>query len=296
MKKQYGLPNQQGAAFSLRWLYPVFLMGNMLAASWWATQSIAAGYGWHPGLGKPLLGRLYAPWNWWSWQQRIPDTQGIIDQAVTQGQFAFLIPQLVVLMLLFTLTSRPKGRDDLHGSAHWATPKDIRRSGLLNGKGVVVGGWLEPGGWLKKDTIHYLRHNGPEHLMLFAPTRSGKGVSVVLPTLLSWPESVLVLDIKGENWALTSGWRKQQGHITLRFDPSDPSGTSACFNPLEEVRLETLFAIPDVQNIAMMIVDPDGHDYRKHKGQRHRTTAQSSTFAGSAWSRHDAGSSDRTHP
>ena len=110
----------------------------------------------------------------------------------------------------------------------------------------------------------YLRHNGPEHVMAFAPTRSGKGVGLILPTLLAWEGSSIVLDIKGENWALTAGWRKSQNQVVLRFDWSDPSGASAAFNPLEEIRLDMLLAIPDVQNMAAMLVDPSGRGLEDH--------------------------------
>ena len=100
--------------------------------------------------------------------------------------------------------------------------------------------------------------------MVFAPTRSGKGVGLILPTLLAWEGSSIVLDIKGENWALTAGWRKSQEQTVLRFDPSDASGASAGFNPLEELRLDTLMAIPDVQNMAAMLVDPNGKGLEDH--------------------------------
>ena len=110
----------------------------------------------------------------------------------------------------------------------------------------------------------YLRHNGPEHIMVFAPTRSGKGVGLILPTLLAWEGSSIVLDIKGENWALTAGWRKSQDQVVLRFDPSDPSGSSAAFNPLEELRIDTMMAIPAVQNMAAMLVEPNGKGLQGH--------------------------------
>ena len=117
----------------------------------------------------------------------------------------------------------------------------------------------------KPDEVQlYLRHNGPEHILVFAPTRSGKGVGLILPTLLAWEGSSIVLDIKGENWALTAGWRKSQDQVVLRFDPSDPSGASAAFNPLEELRLDTMMAIPDVQNMAAMLVDPNGKGLEDH--------------------------------
>ncbi|MGE4278202.1 MAG: type IV secretory system conjugative DNA transfer family protein [Magnetospirillum sp.] len=146
------------------------------------------------------------------------------------------------------------GHDDktLHGSARWAKLHDIKESGLWRADGVVVGGWSR---FLRK--VKALRHNGPEHILAFAPTRSGKGVGLVLTTLLSWAHSVLVLDIKGENWRLTSGWRALMGHRILKFDPTASTG-SIRYNPLAEVRIGTDHEIADAQNIAVMIIDPDG--------------------------------------
>jgi type IV secretion system protein VirD4 len=66
----------------------------------------------------------------------------------------------------------------------------------------------------------YLRHDGPEHVLCFAPTRSGKGVGLVVPSLLTWPGSAIVHDIKGENWQLTAGFRARHGRVLL-FDPTN---------------------------------------------------------------------------
>ncbi|TND15366.1 type IV secretory system conjugative DNA transfer family protein, partial [Neisseria gonorrhoeae] len=69
--------------------------------------------------------------------------------------------------------------------------------------------------------LHYLRHSGPEHVLTYAPTRSGKGLGLVLPTLLSWPHSTFITDLKGELWALTAGWRKKYAHNkVIRFEPA----------------------------------------------------------------------------
>lgn len=145
------------------------------------------------------------------------------------------------------------GRDarDTHGSARWARMRDVRRAGLIGRRGAIVGGWKGVLG------VRPLRHDGPEHILCFAPTRSGKGVALVVPTLLTWRESVLVLDIKGENHALSSGWRESIGQRVLRFDPAAVMG-SVRYNPLAEVRLGTDHEIADCQNIASMIIDPDG--------------------------------------
>jgi type IV secretion system protein VirD4 len=116
-------------------------------------------------------------------------------------------------------------------------------------RGVYVGGWCREG----SNRLHYLRHNGPEHILAFAPTRSGKGVGLVIPTLLAWEESAVIYDIKGENWAKTAGYRSQQGHLCFKFSPVE-NGNSSRFNPLAEIRLYTARDVSDAQNIANMIV------------------------------------------
>src|SRR3546814_2012832 len=100
----------------------------------------------------------------------------------------------------------------------------------------------------------YLRHNGPEHILCFAPTRSGKGVGLVIPSLLAWPGSCIVHDIKGENWDLTAGFRARHGRVLL-FDPTNPASNP--YNPLLEVRKGD-WEVRDAQNIADILIDPEG--------------------------------------
>jgi type IV secretion system protein VirD4 len=101
-------------------------------------------------------------------------------------------------------------------------------------------------------------------VLAFAPSRSGKGVGLVLPTLLSWPASCIVNDVKGENWALTAGWRRQElGSVCLKFDPTAPVGSAARYNPLLEVRPWPL-DVRDAQLVADMLIDPDGQGSRDH--------------------------------
>src|SRR6202012_3742083 len=125
---------------------------------------------------------------------------------------------------------------ETYGSARWATPPEVRRAGLLGQDGVVLGRY---GG-------SYLRHDGPEHVLCFAPTRSGKGVGLVIPNILTWPNSTIDHDIKGENFQLTSGWRARFGSVLL-FDPTNPG--SAAYNPLLEIRKGD-FEVRDAQNIS----------------------------------------------
>jgi len=110
----------------------------------------------------------------------------------------------------------------------------------------------------------YLRHEGPEHVLTFAPTRSGKGVGLVVPTLLSWPASAVIHDIKGENWSITAGWRSRFSHCLL-FNPTDAK--SSAYNPLLEVR-RGAHEVRDVQNIADILVDPEGALERRNHWEK----------------------------
>jgi type IV secretion system protein VirD4 len=140
--------------------------------------------------------------------------------------------------------------EDLHGSARLAGPDDIEATGIMRSQGgVYVGGWYND----STRRLQYLRHNGPEHVLAFAPTRSGKGVGLVIPTLLAWDESAVIYDIKGENWAKTAGFRASRGQLCFKFSPVE-DGTSSRFNPLAEVRIFTPRDVSDAQNVADMII------------------------------------------
>jgi type IV secretion system protein VirD4 len=151
---------------------------------------------------------------------------------------------MAVAITMSVMRAREASEIDTYGSARWADRKEIVRAGLLDPDGVVLGK-------LDRD---YLRHDGPEHVLCFAPTRSGKGVGLVVPTLLTWPGSAIVHDIKGENWQITSGFRAKHGRVLL-FDPTNSS--SAAYNPLLEVR-QGEWEVRDVQNVADVLVDPEG--------------------------------------
>lgn len=270
----YGLPSDADVASPhgrrAAW-YLAFTAVLALCACVWATQRIAEGYGYHAGLGGALWGRVYAPWMCFLWESRLGDARGIVERAMLQAQCIFFIPQAVALFCLLQFGRSPKGTVNIHGSARWANYDEIAAMGLLNGYGVYLGSFVRTlEGWEKwrfrlqgrsSTQQWYLRHNGPEHILAFMPTRSGKGVGLILPTLLSWLESSIVLDIKGENWALTSGYLKSLGHVCLRFDPADATGTSVRYNPLEEVRLNEAYAISDAQNIITMLLDPNGKGF-----------------------------------
>lgn len=225
------------------------------------TQTIAHTLNYSSVLGQSYW-RLYWPWMWMIWDihyhQYYPD---LFITGYKRSIIIILIFKIMIVMIWLEKNRSNKGVHNLHGSAAFADKQNIIDAGLLSKEkhsGVFVGSWQDG----KK--LWFLRHDGPEHVLAFAPTRSGKGVGLVIPTLLTWPHSAVILDIKGENWDLTAGWRqKEANNVVLRFDPSSVDN-SVSFNPLNEIRLETKYEVSDVQNIVSMIVDPDGKGHDDH--------------------------------
>jgi len=220
----------------------------MMLGVWTATQWAAAMLGYQPELGPAWFSidgyRFYKPlalFGWWfhydAYAPHVFDKAGMLA-----GASGFFGCAAAIAGSLWR--SRHAKNVTTYGSARWATPREVHAAGLRGDAGVFLG----------RLRGCYLRHNGPEHVMAFAPTRSGKGVGLVVPTLLSWTGSAVVHDIKGENWQLTAGWRSRFSHCLL-FNPTD--ARSARYNPLLEVRRGD-HEVRDVQNIADILVDPEG--------------------------------------
>jgi type IV secretion system protein VirD4 len=224
----------------------VFLI--VLTTTWTATQWTAWQLGFQPQLGRPwfeLFGwPIYYPpaffWWWYFYDAYAPPI--FVEGAYIAASGGFIAIAVAIGMSVWR--AREAKNVETYGSARWARPDEVKSAGLLGPDGVVLG---------KLDHT-YLRHDGPEHVLCFAPTRSGKGVGLVVPSLLTWPGSAIVHDIKGENWQLTAGFRARHGRVLL-FDPTNVK--SAAYNPLLEVRRGE-WEVRDVQNIADILVDPEG--------------------------------------
>ena len=241
-----------------------FVLLGMVLAFAAATQYTAYQYAYDPALGEPLIGLIYEPWAFISWSLQWGNTDPDLYQTAYLVAGSALVTVFAFYAIAVALTRRrTTANDSLHGTARWASREDIQEAGLLPAKGKKADG-VFVGGYVENKMIQYLRHDGPEHILGFAPTRSGKGVGLVIPTLLSWLHSVVVFDMKGENWALTAGWRKATGQRVLRFDPSDASGTGARFNPLQEIRLGSPHEVGDAQGLATIMADPEGKGLNDH--------------------------------
>jgi type IV secretion system protein VirD4 len=218
----YVIPRAQGDITRFVWV--AFLIFGVVTALTFVlvTQYTAWQFRFHPTLGTPatMLGqtRIYWPWDILIWIFRYfrpdssPDVLSVIKTAQLMLAFGAMTAIVFPVAYVFRRTRKLKDeRNDLHGSAHWAVAEEIEAAGILptpeNMGGVMLGAVDIP---VKNDGFNpfgtktktvYLRHNGPEHILVFAPTRSGKGVGIVIPTLCP-----------GQNlcWCMTS--REKTGH------------------------------------------------------------------------------------
>src|SRR5271156_548003 len=247
------------SATKILWGQIVVVFAIVLITMWAATQWVAWKLGYQPQLGHPWFELtsgipVYLPpaffWWWYAYDAYAPHV--FVEGAYIAASGGYISIAVAVTMSVWR--AREAKTAATYGSARWGTRQEIRGAGLTAPDGVVLGRF-------ERD---YLRHDGPEHVLCFAPTRSGKGVGLVVPTLLTWPGSCIVHDIKGENWTLTSGFRAQHGRVLL-FDPTNSK--SAAYNPLLEVRRGE-WEVRDVQNVADVLVDPEGSLERRNHWEK----------------------------
>jgi type IV secretion system protein VirD4 len=195
----------------------------------------------------------------------------LIDGAATLPErkwtiIAGLGPTALVAGVLWQLL-KPRG-PALHGNARLANGLDIKRAGLRAERGLIFG-WTGPvardygekrgkRGPRMMRSYHLNKRSllcfgGSEHMIVYAPTRSGKGVGVVVPVLLTWDQSCVVLDIKKENFNITAGFRAAHGQKVFLFDPFNTEGRTSRYNPLSYVRKTPAYLIDDLQRIAAML-------------------------------------------
>ena len=239
-----------GQVFLVSFVVLAFVWGATEWVAWRLLFQAELGSSWFTLAGWPF----YLPpaffWWWFAFDAYAP---GVF----TEGAYIAAsggIAAIVVAVSMALWRARELNRVTTYGSARWAENKEVQQARLIGGDGVLLGRWQD----------EYLRHDGPEHVLCFAPTRSGKGVGLVVPTLLTWPGSAIVHDIKGENWTLTAGWRTRFGRVLL-FDPTNAA--SAAYNPLLEVRRGE-WEVRDVQNIADVLVDPEGALERRNHWEK----------------------------
>ena len=245
-------------ATKILWGQILTIFAIVLTTTWSATQWTAWRLGFQAQLGTPwfdLAGlSVYPPpaffWWWYFYDAYAPRI--FLEGALIAVSGGFV--SIAVAIGMSVWRAREAANAETYGSARWANADEVKAVGLLGPDGVMLG----------RLDGEYLRHDGPEHVLCFAPTRSGKGVGLVVPSLLTWPGSCIVHDIKGENWSLTAGLRARFGRVLL-LDPTNTA--SSAYNPLLEVRRGE-WEVRDVQNVADVLVDPEGSLERRNHWEK----------------------------
>ncbi|RLA54426.1 MAG: hypothetical protein DRR42_01660, partial [Gammaproteobacteria bacterium] len=218
--------------------------GRLIAVAAIALGLLVFSFAWSTALYVMLGFHLDAvrPWSIYEYLTYYGLTAGDANLIGT----AFFIACIVGAMTAGALwLSRPK---KYYGDARWAYRSEIRKARLLDGEGILLG---RLGG-------RYLRNGEAGHVLVAAPTRSGKGVGIVIPNLLSWPGSVVVLDIKHENHQITSGFRAKHQRV-FKWSPADDEGLSHRFNPLSTIRKDVSHRISDIQRLATILLPHPPH-------------------------------------
>ena len=196
--------------------------------------------------------RIYSPHNLYVWNKtfKSKNKNHPMNKNMEYLQITFLISALFIIV-------HKKKILDSHGSAKWADIEDIKKKELYGSlNGVVIG---------RDNRGKLLTHNGPEHLIMMAPTRTGKGINTVLTTLYTWKDSIIVNDIKGECWDLTAGYRRDVlRQKVLMFAPLDMTGTTCMYNPLDYILLRTSQELSEVREICTTLLDTTGKGEDDH--------------------------------
>ena len=193
----------------------------------------------------PRQARITSIVHYWDWYADDARLRTKLQLAIGIAGFGLLV------LLPAGLVAAARPRRALHGDARFASRSEVDRAGLTSSKG-------QPGILIGRHHGRFLSLPGQLSVMLSAPTRSGKGVGVVIPNLLSWPHSVVVLDIKGENYDITAGYRAAHGQAVYAFSPFDEDARSHRWNPLTAVRASALHRVGDLLTIGQVFFPNDG--------------------------------------
>ena len=191
------------------------------------------------------------PWTIFQYWMMYRDSNRSFIKAAILG--CLLAPWLITAAVAIAIKIKA-GKRSLHGDAAFASNTEVQKYGLINppdglDKTILVG----------KHNGRYLNYGGTEFVLLAAPTRSGKGVGVVIPNCLNYSDSLVILDIKGENFDITSGYRAAYGQEVYLFAPFDPEGKTHRYNPLEYISSNEVDRVGDIDAIATALYNSESN-------------------------------------
>ena len=242
-------------------------------------------------------------WHWntlWQYKHSSYAAYKNIQWRLQISMAAMILTTLLPFIIAFIVFIATREKRELHGSARFANRGEIIAKGLLTPPKSKIEPSKEEkqqeakrikqckeqnqeyikypvfpdfpfiyvGGRIGKQ---YLKWYGNEFCYVAAPTRTGKGVSIVIPNCLDFLGSLVVFDPKFENYNLTSSWRqnvlKQEVFV---FNPAGSDWTSQNsnthqikshrWNPFYYVSRDEVEMVGDVQVIASSIFTSRSND------------------------------------
>lgn len=261
---------------AIHWLIPIFLV---FAGVFLTTQKFAKFMNYDPRVvGKPIFKicgiLVYNPLVFLIgvFKYAFNDVYSYyFFKAVPPFLFCFMTAVLCFLVMGIFINAHQKNQH-IHGTARYANVRDLKKAGHLQEHGIVCGE-LETArvyyninpvkgnmvlhlhkNWLTKKTYAapLICHSGSTNTWMIAPTRSGKGVSTIIPSCLNYGVpyweydkenrewiikgrgSMVIFDPKGENWDVTAGYRSKFS-VCMPFRPLDEKGDTVHYNPIHEI-------------------------------------------------------------
>ena len=253
--------------------YAVFILGAILVGM--GFNQFALQHYVHIIHNIPMFNKIYNPWECFRLTRHFlnfGDTGENILLATSLSALFTLMIEMAVYRKFF-------GKDlssDRHGTAEFASTAEIEATNMLNSPkqmdpienrhGLIVGAVEHNTGTalVRYDTkevvyLKWLMHYGHQHILLIAPTGGGKGVGIVTPNLLNYPDSVFMYDMKGKDWETTAGYRASElNNVCIKFEPTNGDGSSCMYNPMDFIIVGTPQEVNEAGNLAIMLVDADG--------------------------------------
>ena len=228
--------------FWVKLLFGLAALAAMLAAASWLAGVVF----FLLSKADPLAAKVGVGtwWSYWQHYQLEPEIAKRLKFSAFLGVIGGVVAPSVALVYMF------RESRSLHGEARFATAGEIQRAGLIGKPGIIVG----------KRGNKFLTFGGLQFVLLAAPTRSGKGVGIVVPNLLEWPDSVVVLDVKQENFKITSKYRAAHGQEVYLFNPFADDGVTHRQNPLAYISDDPRKRVTEILGIGRSLYPGEGRD------------------------------------
>lgn len=186
-------------------------------------------------------------YTWWSYWQHYQADPIVAKRLKVSGIVAAVVSYGAPFVALMAAMREVRS---LHGEARFANAGEIDKAGLFGNSGIIIG----------KLKNRFLLFPGMQFVLLAAATRSGKGVGVVIPNLLNYDESVVVLDVKRENFLITSKFRAKHGQEVFLFDPFSKDGQTHRYNPLGYISDDHRQRVTEILSIGYVFYPGAGKD------------------------------------